>query len=80
MIIRVTGKLAKQIAVSPMDTLPLAENPIVDWTCRVFPVGESNSVMLITNTASLYSLLAPANGLENREQFENGLIRYLERY
>lgn len=60
--------------------MPLAEDPFVDWTCRVFSVGGSESLMLITNTASLYSLLAPANGLDNLEQFEYGLIRYLERH
>ena len=35
--------------------------------------------MLIANTASLYSLLAPADGLNELEQFGYGLIRYLER-
>jgi len=80
MIVRTTGKLAKQIGVSSLKAMPLAENPFVDWTCRVFTVGERELLMLITNTASLYSLLAPANGLENLEQFDYGLIRYLERH
>ena len=79
MIIRLTGKLAKQLKIDPMDILPLGTNPAADWTCRVFELYEDESLMLITNTASLYSFLAPANGLETKEQFGNGLVRYLER-
>ena len=79
MIIRVTGKLAKQIGVTSLNTVPAAGNPFADWTCRVFTIEERELLMLITNTASLYSLLAPANGLETVEQFDFGLIRYLER-
>ncbi len=79
MIVRVTGKLAKQLKIAPMDTLPLGANPAADWTCRAFELYEDVSVMLITNTASLYSFFAPANGLETKEQFANGLLRYLER-
>lgn len=75
-----TGKLAKQIGVSSLTTVPAVENPFTDWTCRVFTVEERELLMLITNTASLYSLLAPANGLETIEQFDFGLIRYLERH
>ena len=80
MIVRTTGKLAKLIGVSSLNAMPLAENPFADWTCRVFTVREGELLMLITNTASLYSLLAPAKGLENLEQFDYGLIRYLERH
>ncbi len=72
--------MAKQIGVPSLSVLPLAKNPFVDVTCRVFIVGERETLMLITNTASLYSLLAPANGLKNREQFGCGLIRYLEQH
>ena len=79
MIIRVTGKLAKQVGINPMDSLPLADDPVSDWTCRVFELDERESLMLITNTASLYSFLTPANGLETAEQFGNGLGHYLER-
>lgn len=60
MIIRLTGKLAKQLGFDPMDSLPLAENLYVDWTCRGVEAGAVEPVMLITNTASLYSLLARA--------------------
>ena len=80
MIVRTTEKLAKQIDVPFLSVLPLAKNPFADWTCRVFTVGERETLMLITNTASLYSLLAPAKGLETLEQFDYGLIRYLERH
>ena len=80
MIVRTTAKLAKQVGVSSLNATPLAENPFTDWTCRVFNVGDRESLMLITNTASLYSLLAPANGLENLEEFSYGLIHYLERH
>ena len=80
MIIRTTGKLAKQIGVPSLSELPLAKNPFVDWTCRVFSMGDRDSLMLITNTTSLYSLLAPANGLEDLGQFNYGLVRYLERH
>ena len=80
MIVRTTAKLAKQVGVSSLNATPLAENPFTDWTCRVFSVGDRESLMLITNTASLYSLLAPAKGLENLEEFGYGLIHYIERH
>lgn len=54
-------------------------NPYSDWTCRTFSVDEQ-SLMLITNTTSLYSILVPANGLENWEQFLNGFSFVLEKY
>lgn len=66
MIVRVTGKLARQLKIDPIDTLALNANPAADWTCRVFQLYENDSLMLITNTASLYSFLAPANGLQTR--------------
>jgi hypothetical protein len=68
--------LAKQIGLPSLDDVPLAKNLLADWTCRVFTVWEEELLMLITNTASLHSLLVPANGLENLEQFDHGLIRY----
>ena len=77
MIVPVTGELAKQIGVSTTAALPLAEDPFRDWTCRVFSLLGDQPLMLITNIAALYSLLVPASGLENTEQFHYGLTRYL---
>jgi hypothetical protein len=78
MIIRVTGSLAKQIGVTVTATPPLSENPAVDWTCRIFSLRESEPILLVANTATLYSLLVPASGLENLEQFLGGLNICLE--
>ena len=48
MIIRVTGSFAKQIGVTVTATLPLCENPVADWTCRVFSLREGEPVLLVT--------------------------------
>jgi len=79
MIVRVTGSFAKQIGVTVTATLPLCENPVADWTCRVFSLREGEPVLLVANTTTLYSMLIPAVGLERLEQFQGGLNICLER-
>lgn len=73
MIIRPTSKLAKQLGLKPTEVLPLAGNGYLDWSCRVFDVWAGQSLMLITNTASLYSTVVTVDGLKTQEQFINGL-------
>ena len=79
MVIRPTTKLAKQLGLKPTEVLPLADNGYLDWSCRVFEVSRGYSLMLITNTASLYSTVVTVDGLKTSEQFINGLPNCLKR-
>ena len=67
------------MGVTVTAALPLSENPFADWTCRVFSLREDDPVLLVANTAALYSLLVPAAGLRDLEQFHGGLSISLER-
>ena len=80
MTVRVTARLAKQIGVSTPVTSPLAENPYTDWTCRLFSVTDGFSLVLITNTASLYSLLIPWGGPMDIAQFRNVFLGHLQQH
>jgi len=64
MIIRITQKLSKKIKVSPAESLPLDPNPFADWSANLFTADRSQYILL-TNTASLYSILMPGRGISN---------------
>lgn len=59
--------------------LPPCENPVADWTCRVFSLRKGEPVRLVANTTTLYALRIPAAGLGRLEQFQGGLNICLER-
>jgi hypothetical protein len=55
MILRLSGKIAKKIHVKPAAVLPADSNPYADWSTHVFLAARTQYI-LVTNTASLYSL------------------------
>jgi len=70
MIFRLTQKLAKKIKLPPLQALPPGQNPFIDWTANLF-TAERAQYIIVTNTASLYSLIMYGRGITD----DNELIR-----
>ena len=68
MIFRVTQKFAKKIGVAPTRCLPLHRNPFADWTAHLF-IADRVQYVLLTNTASLYSMVMRGRGISDPNQF-----------
>ena len=68
MIIRVSAKLGKKIHVMPTQSLPLDANPFADWSAHIF-TADRTQYILITNTASLYSMVMYGKGITNDSLF-----------
>lgn len=79
MIFRLTQKLAKKIKVTPAQVLPLDPNPYADWTARLF-TADRTQIIILTNTASLYSLLMPGRGIANESQFIDRSLDALRKF
>lgn len=62
MIIRLSGKLGDKIDANPDDKLPPHENPYLDWSGHLFRAPRKQYI-LITNTASLYSIIIEGRGI-----------------
>ena len=62
MIFRITAKLGKKIGVTPSQVLPADLNPFTDWSARLFRADRTQYI-LITNTASLYSVVTYGKGI-----------------
>ena len=68
MIIRLTQKLANKIKVVPATALPRHQNPFADWAANLFTVRRVQYVLL-TNSASLYSVIFHGRGLSSPDMF-----------
>ena len=68
MIVRVTAKLGKKIHLNPKKSLLADDNPFADWSTHLFTV-ERTQYILITNTASLYSMVMFGKGITEGGQF-----------
>ncbi len=77
MIFRLSQKLAKKIKLQPTHSLPLDANPYTDWSAHLF-TAERTQLVIVTNTASLYSTIMYGKGITNDDQFierTQGVIR-----
>lgn len=73
MIFRITQKLAKKLRIDPVAALPPNENPLLDWTANLFMVSRWQCIIL-TNSASLYSVIFPGKGVPDGQAFvEQGM-------
>ena len=52
MIFRLSQPLNARVKAGALEALPLHENPLLDWSAHLFPVGRSNFI-LVSNTRSL---------------------------
>jgi len=70
MIYRLTLKMAKKIGMAPLPIIPYTniKNPIQDWNANLFTVQRIQYILL-TNTASLYSMVMPGKGITSDKNF-----------
>lgn len=68
LIFRTTARLAARVHVTPVPAVPLGRSPWTDWTARPFTAARTHYI-LVTNTASLYSVVLPARGITDRVRF-----------
>lgn len=68
MMIRLTERLAKKIKEPELRSLPLDPNPFADWTARLF-TSDRTQYILITNSASLYSVVIYGKGITDDNAF-----------
>jgi phosphoribosyl-ATP pyrophosphohydrolase len=62
MIFRLSQKLCKRVKADELDSLPLDENPLADWSAHLFSADRVKYI-LICNTKSLYSTVTYAKGV-----------------
>jgi len=68
MIFRLTQKLAKKFKLPPLPAQPECQNPFIDWTTHLFR-AERSQYIIVTNTASLYSLVMYGRGITDDNEF-----------
>lgn len=68
MIFRFSAKLGKKLKFPPTDSLPAHKNPYADWSAHLF-VADRTQYILVTNTASLYSVLMFGRGNTDEGSF-----------
>jgi hypothetical protein len=67
-IFRVSAKLGKKIRLDYEQVLPPSPNPFLDWSADLFTANRAQYI-LITNTASLYSLVMFGKGVTRETHF-----------
>lgn len=70
MIFRLTQKLARKVKLPKLPAVPSGQNPFIDWTAHLF-TAEHTHYTIVTNTASLYSLIMYGRGITD----DNGLVQ-----
>jgi len=68
LIFRVTQKLATKLKIAPAIALPRAADPLTDWTANLF-VADRCQYIIVTNSATLYSVIFPGRGITKPEHF-----------
>jgi len=76
MIFRLTQKLAKKVSLPPLQGLPLDQNPFVDWTAHLF-TAERAQYIIVTNTASLYSLVMYGRGITDDNELVQSALSFM---
>jgi hypothetical protein len=79
MIFRLTQKMAKKIKESPNINYSLAANPYTDWSAHLF-TADRMQYLIITNTASLYSIISYARGMTDMDSFIKYSLGYMAEY
>lgn len=76
MIVRVSAKLGKKIHLTLPQSLPADDNAFADWSTHLF-TADRTQYILITNTASLYSMVMFGKGITNDGQFLDRITSYM---
>lgn len=66
MIFRLSQKLNAKVKAGKLETVPLADNRYVDWSCHVFNVSRTQYI-IFCNTDSLLSCLALRKGVTSEQ-------------
>jgi hypothetical protein len=70
MILRLSQVLNARVKAGALETLPLHENPLLDWSAHLFPVGRSRFILL-SNTITLLSAVVSGVGVTNAKRFRD---------
>jgi hypothetical protein len=76
MIVRLSAKLGKKIHLTPPKSLPADENAFADWSTHLF-TADRTQYILITNTASLYSMVMFGKGITDDCRFLDRMTSYM---
>lgn len=76
MIVRVSARMGKKIHVSPPKSLPADSDPFADWSTHLF-TADRTQYILMTNTASLYSMVMYGRGITDDSQFLSRMTNYM---
>ncbi len=76
MIIRVSAKISKKIHFTPQLSLPADSNPFADWSTHLF-TADRTQYILITNSASLYSMVMYGRDITTDFQFLDQITDYM---
>ena len=76
MIFRLSNKLSQKIKVKPESALPLDIHPLADWSAHVF-ISDRAQYLILTNTASLFTIILPGRGITTANQFASKALAYM---
>ena len=79
MIFRLSQKLAAKIKVSLKTSAPLGAKPFADWSGNVFTAQRAQYILL-TNTASLYSVVTFGRGITDDARFLDGALSAIREF
>ena len=79
MIFRLTQKLAKKVKLPPLPAQPEGENPFIDWTAHLFR-AERAQYIIVTNTASLYSLVMYGRGITDDNDLIKDVLSFMREF
>lgn len=79
MVFRLSRKLAQRIKVQPGITAPPSGSPFLDWTGHVF-FADRMPYVIVTNTASLLSVIFSAKGITDDNVFVMRCLTYMREY
>jgi len=68
MIFRISQKLQAKIQAGPLESLPLNENSLADWSAQGFVVTRKQYILL-SNTKTLLSTVMRADGIKGESTF-----------
>ena len=68
MIFRISSKLARKVKYSPNEIIPVDDYPLADWSAHLF-IAQRNQYVILTNTASLYSVVLLGAGISDCNLF-----------
>lgn len=82
MVFRFSRKMAKKIKLDLLDldvSVPLSENPFLDWTTHLF-TADRTQYIIVTNTFSLLSIIFPGRGITGESEFITQTLSMMRQY